>query len=554
MRRNPASNPAPFGISAPEALAFLAVALLSFAWLAADLVRVGPVTRADAGMLALLHAHASAALTTFFIAITTLHSHAGILSMAFAAAALMAWKKRTAWLPMLVMAVPGGLVLNAFVKHEFERSRPVMESPLPALHTFSFPSGHTAGATLWWGFVLIVLFAHESRRRWRVAGVAIAFAMVALTALSRVYLGVHYPSDVLAAIAEASAWLMFTYLVVGRRAMARTAPTTLAGRQAAGPERAPATPPAAARAGQRAPVQVIANGASGQGCPPEWARDVEDKFRELGIEAQVTLVQGGEEILSTADSAVRGGARIVVASGGDGTVSAVASKLADTGVMLGVLPMGTLNHFAKDLGIALELDEAVRTIARGHCIAVDVAEVNGRVFINNSSLGLYPDIVLDREHQRRRLGRGKWRALLAASLHAAKRYPVLAFDIDADGQRLSRRSAFAFIGNNEYTMEGFEIGERSGGLRNGKLSLYVTQRTGRFGLLRLAFRALFHRLRQANDFDVITARSLVVNTRHRHMRVATDGEVTRMQTPLNYRVRPAALHVIVPEPAQGESR
>jgi diacylglycerol kinase family enzyme len=139
-------------------------------------------------------------------------------------------------------------------------------------------------------------------------------------------------------------------------------------------------------------------------------------------------------------------------------------------------------------------------------------------------------------------------------VHAARRYPVLSFDIEADGQRLARRSAFAFIGNNEYTMEGFEIGERTGSLRDGKLSLYVTQRTGRFGLLRLAVRALFGRLKQANDFDVITARSLVVNTRHRHMRVATDGEVTLMETPLNYRILPAALHVIVPEPAEGEAR
>jgi diacylglycerol kinase family enzyme len=328
---------------------------------------------------------------------------------------------------------------------------------------------------------------------------------------------------------------------------------------------APATSTAASRAETpaqdttdaqaRTRVQVIANGTAGQGCDAQWSQEMEALFARHGLEAKVTLVEHGQDILEAADRAVQSGARILVAAGGDGTVSAVASRLVDTGVTLAVLPKGTLNHFAKDLGIPLENEAAVAAIAGGRVVHVDVGEVNGRIFINNSSLGLYPDIVLDRERQRRRLGRGKWHALLTASLRAAHRYPVFAFDIEADGQRLHRRSAFAFIGNNEYTMEGFEIGERRGGIIDGQLSLYVTQRTGRFGLLRLAMRALFRRLHQARDFDVVRAKSLVVDMRKRHMRVATDGEVTLMDTPLHYRIRPAALRVIVPPPApSGEAR
>jgi diacylglycerol kinase family enzyme len=242
---------------------------------------------------------------------------------------------------------------------------------------------------------------------------------------------------------------------------------------------------------------------------------------------------------------VRSGAACVVAAGGDGTVSAVASQLAGTSAALGVLPMGTLNHFAKDTGIPLDIDEAIAAIARGHDVRVDVGEVNGRLFINNSSLGLYPDIVLDREHQRRRLGRGKWMALLAASLHAARRYPVLTLAMDVDGQPLLRRSSFVFVGNNAYKMAGFEIGERER-LDEGLLSLYVTQRTGRFGLLRLAARALFGRIEQARDFDVFTAARVEIATRKRSVRVAVDGEVLRMRTPIEYRIRPRALRVIVP--------
>jgi YegS/Rv2252/BmrU family lipid kinase len=290
---------------------------------------------------------------------------------------------------------------------------------------------------------------------------------------------------------------------------------------------------------------VLINPTAGRGCPGDWLSALETGFRDRGIEARVMLLDTGEQILDAASQAVRDGASMIVAGGGDGTVSAVASCLAGTTVRLGVLPMGTLNHFAKDLGLPLALDAALDVIAHGRELAVDMGEVNGRLFINNSSLGLYPDIVLDRERQRQRLGRGKWTALLAASLHAARRYPVLSLDLEVDGKRLQRRSAFVFVGNNAYRMEGFEIGERRA-LSDGQLSLYLTQRTGRFGLLRLALRALAGRLQQARDFDMLAAKAVVVRTARHRMRVATDGEVTMMRTPLHYRVRPGVLRVAVP--------
>jgi len=301
-----------------------------------------------------------------------------------------------------------------------------------------------------------------------------------------------------------------------------------------------------------APLRVILNAGSGS-CDTAGGIDVmEQKFRERGVQAQVVRVDSGERIVHEAASAVAAGAAAVIAGGGDGTVSAVASQLAGTAVPLGVLALGTLNHFAKDAGIPLDVDEAVAVIADGHAVPVDVAEVNGRVFVNNSSLGLYPDIVLDREQQRRRLGRGKWTALLSASVRALQRFPVLSLHIDADGEGLARHSAFAFIGNNEYAMEGFDIGER-GSLREGCLSLYVTQRTGRFGLMGLALRALLGRLRQASDFDALKVSHLRVDTGKRQLHVATDGEVSVMRTPLEYRIRPGALRVLVPRPAPREA-
>jgi diacylglycerol kinase family enzyme len=294
-----------------------------------------------------------------------------------------------------------------------------------------------------------------------------------------------------------------------------------------------------------ATAAVIVNASSGLGCPPGYDRELEARFAAHGVYASVLLVRTGEEIVHAAQDALRAGARCIVAAGGDGTVSAVASQLAGTDAALGVLPIGTLNHFAKDAGIPLDIEQAIATLAHGREVPVDMGEVNGRLFINNASLGLYPDIVRDRERQRRRLGRGRWMSLLAATLHAARRYPVLTLAMTVDGQPLRRKSAFVFIGNNEYRMAGFEIGERPQ-LAGGVLSLYVTQRTGRFGLLRLAIRALFHRLDQAQDFDSLRATHVTVQTPQRLLHVATDGEVIVMRTPLEYRIRPGALRVIVP--------
>lgn len=294
-----------------------------------------------------------------------------------------------------------------------------------------------------------------------------------------------------------------------------------------------------------APATVIVNSSAGAGCPPDWQALLQRKFEAASLAAQVRVVDNGADIALAVRQALLEGAPMVVAGGGDGTVSAVASGLVDTGVALGVLPMGTLNHFARDLGIPLEQDGAIAVLAGGRALEVDAGEVNGRIFINNSSLGIYPDIVRDREQRQRRLGHGKWRALLAASIAALRRYPVLKVHVDVDGQTLVRRTPFVFIGNNEYTMQGFEIGERAA-LDRGTLSLYLTQRMGRFAMLRLALMALFRRLEQARDFDAVTAREFVVRTGHRRLRVATDGEVTVMETPLQYRLRPGALRVMVP--------
>jgi diacylglycerol kinase family enzyme len=305
-------------------------------------------------------------------------------------------------------------------------------------------------------------------------------------------------------------------------------------------------PPARFTENELITIAVIINGSAGKGHDDDLASDLRHKFAASGIDARVTLARGGDEMIAAARAALDGGMAIVVAGGGDGTINAVASVMAGTGVAFGVLPLGTLNHFARDAGIPLGLDEAIATVVDGRRRNVDVGEVNERIFLNNSSLGLYPDIVRDREKQQQRLGRNKWVAALWATLGALRRYPFLSLRLRLDEGDLARRTPFVFIGNNEYTMAGLSIGARSA-LDGGKLSLYVAQRPGRLGLVRLGWRALTGRLAQEKDFDVLLADAMQIDSRHKRIRVATDGEVTVMTTPLRYRIRPGALSVIVPQ-------
>lgn len=235
----------------------------------------------------------------------------------------------------------------------------------------------------------------------------------------------------------------------------------------------------------------------------------------------------------------------IVAAGGDGTVSAVAGILAGTGATLGVLPLGTLNHFARDIGIPARLEEAIRVIAAGRLAPIDAAEVNGRCFVNNSSIGLYPHLVSKRDVRRQRLGYGRWPAMLAALLAVFRRYPAVSVVLETAQQRVPRTTPFVFVGNNRYAVHGLTLGTRRR-LDRGQLSVYFANRTGRFGLLRMAVRALLGRLEQSADFDSLLVPALHVHTRKGTLKVALDGEVVRLTPPLAYRIRPGALRLLVP--------
>ena len=291
------------------------------------------------------------------------------------------------------------------------------------------------------------------------------------------------------------------------------------------------------------PIEVIINAGSGS-VAEETSASLREQFVSYGVTVNLRLARSGSEISQLAKTAAEY-ADTIVAAGGDGTVSTVAAEVAKAGKTLGVLPLGTLNNFSKDLAIPQTLPEAVETIATGTVRSIDIAEVNGHTFVNNSSIGLYPQIVLSRDEQQRRLGRGKWNAAFWAAIQMFRLSPFLKVRIEIGGTTFLRKTPFVFVGNNEYEMDLYNIGRRED-LDEGTLSVYFLHRGGRWGVTLLLFHTLFGRLRQWKDFEEISTDSITIQTRRKKLYVALDGEVRRITTPLSYRTLPGALKVIVP--------
>jgi diacylglycerol kinase family enzyme len=243
----------------------------------------------------------------------------------------------------------------------------------------------------------------------------------------------------------------------------------------------------------------------------------------------------------------RGDLDAVVAAGGDGTVSAVAAGVVGSGadVMLGVIPLGTLNHFSKDLGIK-DVESAIDAIAKGETRRVDVGEVNGRVFINNSSIGLYPEIVVQRDEERHAKKIGKWHAMLRAAWLILVRFPLLHVAIALAGKVFSARTPVVFVGNNEYEINVLKLGVRKR-LDGGALSVYTFKTTSRLRMLWVALKEILQR-GNPPELEVHAVDRADIVTSKRTVKVALDGEVTRMRPPLTYRSVPGALRVFAPAP------
>lgn len=232
--------------------------------------------------------------------------------------------------------------------------------------------------------------------------------------------------------------------------------------------------------------------------------------------------------------------RLLVAVGGDGTINLVANAALKYGRKVAVVPQGTFNHFAKDLGLPLDIVEAAQTAASGKPRSVDVGQVNDLIFLNNSVLGFYPHLVAKREALQGKFG--KWLALVVAAglmIPKIRRYRL---QMLINGKTLSLKTSLLVIANNKYDISGLGLASRKK-LDGGKLYVYIVKSKTLLGMLGVSLRLLAGTAREA-DFDCYCTDRLEVTTKKNTFRIALDGETVRLKTPLLYKISPKALTVI----------
>jgi diacylglycerol kinase family enzyme len=206
-------------------------------------------------------------------------------------------------------------------------------------------------------------------------------------------------------------------------------------------------------------------------------------------------------------------------------------------------PLGTLNHFAKDICLPIDLDEAMDVIAAGQVRTVDVGEVNGHIFINNSSIGIYPFLVAERTAEQQRRGVGKLAAFGPALIRTLKAAFWQRVRISTEGEPRELRTPCVFVGNNLYDLAA--LGRRRD-LSSGELCVYVVKQQTRLGLALLPFKVALGMIDRVRDIESFRAQHLEIGARRQKIRIAIDGEIHEVATPLLYRTRPGALRVLAP--------
>ncbi|MFM6932508.1 MAG: diacylglycerol/lipid kinase family protein [Novosphingobium sp.] len=278
-------------------------------------------------------------------------------------------------------------------------------------------------------------------------------------------------------------------------------------------------------------------GGTAAGLGNSLADKIHEAFAPTGQAIDLHLVKADE--LDQAIAAAN--APVIAVGGGDGTLASAAARLAGEGRCLAVLPLGTRNHFARDIGLDGTLEQAAHVAAHGRCDAVDVGYAGERLFLNNASLGLYARMVEDRD--RRSLP--KWLATLPAAVNVLVRPGTRRLDLDIDGTRRRVKTPLLFIGNNQYSLEKGRIGQRAT-LQDGQMCVFAVAQRGGPGLLFAAWRIMRGKVDRRADFAAIESAREVTAFRHGLHHLALDGEVVELEFPLTFRVEPGGLKVMLP--------
>lgn len=300
------------------------------------------------------------------------------------------------------------------------------------------------------------------------------------------------------------------------------------------------------------PLFILLNIGSGQGDARAARATIELACDEAGRELHLVEVDEPQRLAELATQLVQRAQQangIVVAAGGDGTINAVAQATLGSGCAFGVLPQGTFNYFSRTHGIPADLTQAMQVLLHETALPVQVGLVNNRVFLVNASLGLYPQLLEDREAWKKKLGRSRLVATGAGLMSLLRGYRSLRLMIEVHGQARAVRTPTLFVGNNALQMEQYGFPEAQA-IDAGNLAGITLRTVGRMTILWLLLRGAFGRLGEADQVVNFSFRRLtVLRSRSfgaRRVKVATDGEITWMSLPLEFRVSPQPLMLIRP--------
>ena len=317
------------------------------------------------------------------------------------------------------------------------------------------------------------------------------------------------------------------------------------------PSPQPSTPAVAPTLDPAAPLIFIINAASGSSDGDAKRVVIEDALRAAGRQGDVRFVRPdalAQEARAAAATALATRSA-VVAVGGDGTINAVAQAAHAAGCAMGVVPLGTFNYVARTHGIPTEPAEAAQMLMHAVPVPVQVGTVNGHVFLVNASLGLYPALLEDRETYKARFGRSRWVAMGAACMTLLRGHRQLRLLIDEGGEVREVRTPTLFVGNNRLQLEqvGLDLSAHPARvLDDGRIAAVMLKPTGTLAMAWLMLRGAMGSLGEADSVESFAFQRMVVQPRLRKIKVAFDGEIARMRTPLEFRVAAQPLYLLKP--------
>ncbi|NKF24457.1 diacylglycerol/lipid kinase family protein [Solimonas marina] len=302
------------------------------------------------------------------------------------------------------------------------------------------------------------------------------------------------------------------------------------------------------------PLFIVANAGSGHDAADDTRAAMTKVFTAAGRSHEFVLIEKGGDVVAAAQDAVERARAVrgaVIAAGGDGTISAVAQQAADSGVLFGIVPLGTFNYFARVHGVPQDAAAAARALLTATPQPTQVGCVNNRSFLVNASLGLYPELLEDREAYKQRYGRSRLVALVSGlrSLLREQRQLHLEFGIDGEIRRI--KTPTLFVGNNRLQLERVGLDDAAA-LDDGHLVAVHPRPIGALAMLGLTLRGALGRLGDADQVQSLVFRELEVRPRRwarRRIKVGIDGEIVWMRLPLRFRAKPGALQFLMPAPA-----